>query len=96
VLIVILLGIGRLGLWVHEIDQALGDITGRQSANLDLAGRALTISNDNNRIVMEIVPVEIRRLVEPLLAARTQNSKEITELNRGERSANVFLAGPSV
>jgi hypothetical protein len=48
--------------------------------DLDLARRALTISNDNNRIVMEIVLVENRRLVEPLLAARSQDSKEITKL----------------
>ena len=80
VLIVILLGIGRLGLRMHEIDKTLADITGRQSANLDLARRALMLSNINSRIAMEIVLVENRALVETLLATRSENSKEITRL----------------
>ncbi len=65
---------------MQAIDKSLSDITGSKSTNLDLAQRALMISNDNNRIVMEIVLVENRRLVEPLLAARSRNSKEITKL----------------
>ena len=80
VLIVILLGIARLGLRMHEIDKTLGDITGRQSANLDLARKALMLSNINSRIAMEIVLVENRALVETLLATRSENSKEITRL----------------
>jgi diguanylate cyclase (GGDEF)-like protein/PAS domain S-box-containing protein len=81
VLIAILLAIGQLGLRrMHIIDETLSGITGSKSADLDLARRALILSNDNNRIVMEIVLVENRRLVEPLLAARSQNSKEITTL----------------
>ena len=80
VLIAILLGVGRLGLRMHEIEKTLGDITGRQSANLDLARRALMLSNINSRIAMEIVLVENRALVETLLATRSENSKEITRL----------------
>jgi methyl-accepting chemotaxis protein len=80
VLIVILLGIARLGFRMHEIDKTLGDITGRQSANLDLARRALMLSNINSRIAMEIVLVENRALVDTLLATRSENSKEITRL----------------
>jgi diguanylate cyclase (GGDEF)-like protein/PAS domain S-box-containing protein len=80
VLIVILLGIGRLGLRMHEIDKTLADITGRQSANLDLARRALMLSNINSRIAMEIVLVKNRALVETMLATRSENSKEITRL----------------
>ena len=81
ILIALLVGIGKFGLRrMQTIDKSLSDITGSKSTDLDLARRALTISNDNNRIVMEIVLVENRRLVEPLLAARSQNSKEITEL----------------
>ena len=38
------------------------------------------ISNDNTRIVMELVLVENRRLVESLLAARSQNSNEISKI----------------
>jgi diguanylate cyclase (GGDEF)-like protein/PAS domain S-box-containing protein len=81
VLIALLAGIGQFGLRrMQRIDETFSDITGSKSTDLDLARRALTISNENNRIVMEIVLVENRRLVEPLLAARSQNSKEITKL----------------
>jgi diguanylate cyclase (GGDEF)-like protein/PAS domain S-box-containing protein len=80
-LIAILLGIGQLGLRrMQEIDKTVSDITGRQSTNLQLARKALMISNDNNRITMEIVLVENRALVETLLATRSENSKEITRL----------------
>lgn len=80
-LIAILLGIGQLGLRrMQEIDETLTDITDRQSTNLQLARKAVMISNDNNRIVMEIVLVENRALVEALLATRSENSKEITSL----------------
>jgi diguanylate cyclase (GGDEF)-like protein/PAS domain S-box-containing protein len=80
VLIVILLGIARIGLGMHEIDKTLADITGRQSDNLDLARRALMLSNINSRIAMEIVLVENRALVDTLLATRSENSKEIARL----------------
>jgi diguanylate cyclase (GGDEF)-like protein/PAS domain S-box-containing protein len=81
VLIALLVGIGQFGLCrMQTIDESLSDITGSKSTDLDLARRALTLSNDNNRIVMEIVLVENRRLVEPLLAAHSQESKEITKL----------------
>jgi diguanylate cyclase (GGDEF)-like protein/PAS domain S-box-containing protein len=80
VVIAILLAIGQLSLHrMQIIDQTLVDITVHKSIGLQLA-RALMLSNDNNRIVMEIVLVENRRLVEPLTAARSQNSKEITKL----------------
>jgi diguanylate cyclase (GGDEF)-like protein/PAS domain S-box-containing protein len=80
-LIAILLGIGQLGLRrMQEIDETLRDIMGRQSTNLQLARKAVMISDDNNRIVMEIVLVENRALVETLLAMRSENSKEITSL----------------
>jgi diguanylate cyclase (GGDEF)-like protein/PAS domain S-box-containing protein len=81
VLIAILLSIGQLGLRrMQTIDEALPDITGRQSANLQIARRALMISNDNNRIAMEIVLVENRALVETLVATSSANSREITRL----------------
>ena len=80
-LIAILLGIGQLGLRrMQAIDETLGDITGRQSTNLQLAGKALMLSNTNSRITMELVLVENRALVETLLATRSENSKEITGL----------------
>jgi diguanylate cyclase (GGDEF)-like protein/PAS domain S-box-containing protein len=80
-LIAILLGIGQLGLRrMQEIDETLGNITGRQSANLQLARKALMISDDNSNIAMEIVFAENRALVETLLATISENSKEITRL----------------
>ena len=81
VLIAILLGIGQLGLRrMHEINATLGDITGRKSAKLQLAREAITLSNHNSRITMEIVLVENRALVDTLLAARSENSKKIAGL----------------
>ena len=81
VLIALLAGIGQFGLRrMQRLDEPLSDITGKKSTDLELARTALMTSNDNIRIVMEIVLVENRRLVEPLLVARSQNSKEITKL----------------
>ena len=81
VLIALLAGIGQFGLRrMQRIDETLSAITGTKSTDLELARRVLTLSDDNSRITMEIVLVENRRLVEPLLAARSQNSKNITEL----------------
>ena len=58
VLIALLLGIAQLGLRrMQTIDDTLGDITGRQLTNLQLARKALALSNENNRIVMQIVLV---------------------------------------
>jgi diguanylate cyclase (GGDEF)-like protein/PAS domain S-box-containing protein len=81
VLIALLAGIGQFGLRrMQRIDETLSAITGSKSTDLELARRALTLSDNNSRIAMEIVLVENRRLVKPLLAARFQNSKEITKL----------------
>ena len=81
VLIALLAGIGQFGLRrMQRIDETLSAITGTKSTDLELARRVLTLSDDNSRITMDIVLVENRRLVEPLLAARSQNSKNITEL----------------
>jgi diguanylate cyclase (GGDEF)-like protein/PAS domain S-box-containing protein len=80
-LIAILLVIGQLGLRrMQAIDDTLGDITGRQSTNLQLARRALMLSNINSRMTLQIVLVENRELVKTLLAARSENSSEITRL----------------
>jgi diguanylate cyclase (GGDEF)-like protein len=81
VLIAILMGIGQLGLRrMHEINQTLGDITGRRSVKLQMAREALSLSNRNSRIAMEIVLVENRALVDTLLATRSENSKKIATL----------------
>ncbi|MFZ0803249.1 MAG: EAL domain-containing protein [Terriglobales bacterium] len=81
VLIAILLGIGPLGLRrMNEINENLGAITGRKEIDLQLARRALMLSNSNSRITMEIVLVKNRSLIEKLLATRSENSAEITRL----------------
>jgi diguanylate cyclase (GGDEF)-like protein/PAS domain S-box-containing protein len=81
VLIALLAGIGQFGLRrMQTIDETLGHITGRLLTDLQLARRALTLSDDNSRITMEIVLVENRTLVNKLLAVRSENSKEITRL----------------
>jgi diguanylate cyclase (GGDEF)-like protein/PAS domain S-box-containing protein len=81
VLIAILLAIGQLNLRrMRTIDETLFDITGSKSGNLELARKALMLSDENNRIVMEIILVENRRLVEPLMATRSRNSEEIARL----------------
>jgi len=80
-LIALLAGLGQFSVRrMQTIDETLSNIAESKSTNLQLARRALIISNDNNRIVMEIVLVENRRLVEPLLAAISTNSKEVTKL----------------
>jgi diguanylate cyclase (GGDEF)-like protein/PAS domain S-box-containing protein len=81
ILIALLLAIGQFGLRrMQQIDESVGNITRKQLTDLTLAQRALTLSNDNNRIVMQIVLVEDRALVEKLSATRAENSKEITRL----------------
>ena len=81
VLIAILMGVGQLGIRrMRVFNETLNDITGKQSAKLELAQRALMISNTNSRIAMEIVLVENRALVGTLLAVRSENSKEISRL----------------
>jgi diguanylate cyclase (GGDEF)-like protein/PAS domain S-box-containing protein len=81
VLIALLAGIGQFGLRrMQTIDETRSEITGRKLTDLNLARKALTVSDDNSRITMEIVLVENRALVNTLLAVRSENSKEITSL----------------
>jgi diguanylate cyclase (GGDEF)-like protein/PAS domain S-box-containing protein len=81
VLIAILVGVGQLGIRrTRVINETIIDITGKRSAKLELARRALIISNTNSRIAMEIVLVENRALVGTLLAVRSENSKDISRL----------------
>ncbi len=81
VLIAILVGIGQLGLGrMHQINGTLSDITGRRSAKLYLAQQALTFSNRNSRITMEIFLLQNRARIDALLATRAENTKKISEL----------------
>jgi diguanylate cyclase (GGDEF)-like protein/PAS domain S-box-containing protein len=65
---------------MQQIDDSVRNITRKQLIDLTLAQRAVALSNDNNRIVMQIALVEDRALVGKLSAARAENSKEITRL----------------
>ncbi|MGB0077432.1 MAG: PAS domain S-box protein [Candidatus Sulfotelmatobacter sp.] len=80
VLIAMLVGVGESGLRrVKEIDKNLSEIADR-SDTVQFAREALTLSNSNSRITLEIFLVHDRAFVDPLLAERSENSKKIEEL----------------
>ena len=79
-LIAMLVGIGESGLrQLKEIDKNLSDIA-RRSDTAQLARKALTLSNSNSRVALEVFLVRDRALVDPLLDERSENSKKIAEL----------------
>jgi diguanylate cyclase (GGDEF)-like protein/PAS domain S-box-containing protein len=81
VLIALLAAIGQLGLRrMHEINDIHSDITGRRSDKLQLAREALTLSNRNSRITMEIFLLQDAALIHTLLATRSENTKKISGL----------------
>jgi PAS domain S-box-containing protein len=80
VLIAMLVGIGESGLRrMNAIDKNLSDIAGR-SDTAQFAREALTLSNSNSRITLEIFLLRDRAIVDSLLAERSENSKKIAEL----------------
>jgi PAS domain S-box-containing protein len=80
VLIAMLVGIGESGLrQMKGIDKSLSDIA-NWSDTTQLARQALTLSNSNSRITLEIFLLRDRALVDSLLAERSENSKKIAEL----------------
>ena len=80
-LVVILIGIGYLGLSrMNQINAKREEMFGRQWSTLQLAREALMYSNRNSRITMEIFLLSDRRLMDPLLADRAQNTEKISEL----------------
>jgi len=81
VLIALLAGIGQLGLRrMKDVDNTLTDITGRRLNNVRLAREALTLSNRNSRITMEMFLLQDRAQIEMLSADRSENTKKITAL----------------
>ena len=81
VLIALLAGIAQFGLRrMQAIDETFFDVTGRKLVDLQVARRALKLSDDNSRIAMEMVLVENRPLVNTLSAVGSENSNEITRL----------------
>lgn len=81
VLIALLAGIGQFGLRrMKDVDNTLTDITGRRLNNVRLAREALTLSNRNSRITMEMFLLQDRAQIGMLLADRSENTKKITAL----------------
>lgn len=81
ILVAILIGIGILGLSrMDQVNAHREDVLGRRWANVRLAREALTYSNQNSRITMEIFLVDDKRLIDPLLAKRAENTQKISEL----------------
>ena len=80
-LVAILIGIGILGLSrMRQVNADFEDVMGRRFAKVQLAREALMYSNQNSRITMEIFLLNDKRLIEPLLAERAENTQKISEL----------------
>ena len=80
-LVAILIGIGCLGLSrMDQINAKREEMLGRQWAKLQLAREALMYSNRNSRITMEIFLLNDKRLIDPLLKTRAENTRKISEL----------------
>jgi methyl-accepting chemotaxis protein len=81
VLIAILIAIGQLGLSrMDEINANREDIVGRHRNKVRLARDALTLSNANSRLTMEIFLLRDRAQIDAALASRTQNTAVISTL----------------
>src|SRR5205823_130053 len=79
--IALLIGIGDLG--VHRMDRInadLQDIMGREWVKLRLTGEAVTFSNRNSDITMQMFLLTDREQVKTLLKMRTENANRISAL----------------
>ena len=80
-LLAILIGVGQLGLYrMQEINQTFNHIRAEQLTKLELAQEALEISNHNSRLVLETTLINNGALVDTLLVARSENSKQLSKL----------------
>ena len=80
-LVAILIGIGYLGLSrMNQINATLNDVIGRQWTTLHLSRQALAYSTRNSRITMEIFLLQDKRVIDPLLKSRAENTQKISEL----------------
>ena len=80
-LVGILILVGAMGLRrMNHIYADLQNITGKQWTKLHLSREALTYSNRNNRITMQIFLIENQEQVSSLVAARNENASRITAL----------------
>jgi hypothetical protein len=79
--IALLIAVGDLG--VHRMDQInadLQDIMGREWVKLRLAGEAVTYSNRNSDITMQIFLFTDQEKIKSLLAVRAENIRRISTL----------------
>ena len=80
-LVAILIGIGFLGLSrMDQINANLEGVLGRRWNKLQVAREALAYSSRNSRITMEVFLLNDKRLIDPLLSRRAENTQKISEL----------------
>jgi hypothetical protein len=80
-LVALLMAVGNLGIRrMDRIDADLQDILGEGSAKLRLSREALSYSDRNSRITMQIFLLKDVKKMDSLIALREQNSKRISAL----------------
>ncbi len=80
-LIVLLVAVGWLGLrQMAHINRNLEEIANERWVKVQLAREALSYSNLNNRITMEIFFLKYKTQIDPLLARRAENTGRISAL----------------
>ena len=81
ILAALLIAVGDMGLRrMDRINADLQNMMGRQSAKLRLSLEAVTYSNRNSRITMQIFLLNNREQISSLLVARAENTKRISSL----------------
>ena len=81
ILAALLIAVGDMGLRrMDHINADLQNMMGRQSAKLRLSLEAVTYSNRNSRITMQIFLLNNREQISSLLVARAENTKRISSL----------------
>lgn len=81
VVVALLITVGDLGLRrMDRINAELQDIIGEQWAKMRLSREAVTYSNRNSRITIQVFLLKDREQINSLLAARAENTKKISTL----------------
>ena len=80
-LVGLLIAVGNLGLRrMDQINADLQDIMGSQWTKLRLSREAVTYSNRNSRITMQVFLLKDETQIDSLLAARAENTRKISTL----------------
>lgn len=81
VVVALLIVVGDLGLRrMDHINSNLQDMVGSQWNKLRMAREAMTYSNRNSRITMQVFLLKDRKQIDSILAARSENTKNISSL----------------